>query len=153
MTGRKDRTMKNDYSDDYKVEQLRIMRKSELDQPENERYGAHLTHWSGKAFPINLDAGALDALIRYYGGEQSPRIDPTAPQIITFAVNNGITLRFVQEVHDGPVFVQHVTKDGATLVANIFPGDFVMLWNWYEYVKTNDLHDPFINPNGKNTEA
>ena len=32
----------------------------------NEQYGAHLTHWSGQAKPINIDAGALEALIAYY---------------------------------------------------------------------------------------
>lgn len=52
--------------DDYKVKQLQEMLKWERAQPENEKYGAHLTHWSGHGLPINLDEGALEVLIEYY---------------------------------------------------------------------------------------
>lgn len=52
--------------DDYKVKQLQEMLKYEKAQPESEKYGAHLTHWSGNGNPINLDEGALKILIKYY---------------------------------------------------------------------------------------
>lgn len=52
----------------YKIEQLRKM----LDAEEGELgadgagYGAHLTHWAGHGIPVNIDAGALRAVIAYY---------------------------------------------------------------------------------------
>ena len=52
--------------DDYKVQQLKEMLRQEMMQPHNEKYGAHLTHWSGCAKPINIDEGALRVLIEYY---------------------------------------------------------------------------------------
>lgn len=48
----------------YKVEQLKKMLDAE--EGTNGGYGAHLTHWAGNAKPINIDAGAIKALIRYY---------------------------------------------------------------------------------------
>ena len=49
----------------YKVEQLRLMYKAEAD-PDKGGFGAHLTHWSGNAKPVNLDAKAIAALIKHY---------------------------------------------------------------------------------------
>lgn len=57
------------YKDPYKVEQLWNMLKAEIDAPEDQKYGAHLQHWSGYAKPINIDAGALRVLIAYYTKE------------------------------------------------------------------------------------
>lgn len=54
------------YKDSYKAEQLWKMLKAEIDAPDDQKYGAHLQHWSGEAKPINIDAGALRALIAYY---------------------------------------------------------------------------------------
>lgn len=54
---------------DHKVKQLSEMLKYEEAQPPESQYGAHLTHWSGHGAPINLDAGAMRLLIRYYKGE------------------------------------------------------------------------------------
>lgn len=34
----------------------------------------------------------------------------------------------------------------------IYEGDFVMLMNYYKYVKDNDIKDEFININGKNNK-
>ncbi|MDL2206544.1 hypothetical protein LJC33_06530 [Eubacteriales bacterium OttesenSCG-928-N13] len=51
---------------EWKVKQLTIMQNAELERPSENQYGAHLTHWSGKAKPINIDAGALQLLIDYY---------------------------------------------------------------------------------------
>lgn len=59
----------NDYTL-YKIKQLKAMLALEKDQ-ENGGYGAHLTHWAGAA-PINLDAGALQALIDYYENLDRP---------------------------------------------------------------------------------
>lgn len=53
----------------YKVNQLEIMLGCEIAQPEDKQYGAHITHWSGMANPINIDAGAIKLLIMYYKGE------------------------------------------------------------------------------------
>lgn len=50
---------------EYKIQQLKKMLAHETSQNETH-YGAHLTHWHGDAAPINIDAGAIKALIRYY---------------------------------------------------------------------------------------
>lgn len=50
--------------DTYKIEQLKKMLADELG--ENAGYGAHLSHWAGNAKPINIDAGAIQAIIDYY---------------------------------------------------------------------------------------
>lgn len=54
--------------DDYKVKQLHLMLAAE--KSDNGGYGAHLTHWAGNAAPINIDAGALQALIDYYTAKE-----------------------------------------------------------------------------------
>lgn len=54
---------------DHKVKQLEAMLEYEEAQPPEGQYGAHLTHWSGHGLPINIGAGALRLLIRYYKGE------------------------------------------------------------------------------------
>lgn len=56
--------------DHYKIEQLTRMLEYEKKQAENEKYGAHLTHWSGNANPINIDEGALQTLINYYKNKE-----------------------------------------------------------------------------------
>lgn len=58
---------------DYKIEQLKKMLESESDMA-TAGYGAHLSHWSGKAKPINIDAGALQCLIDYYDNKNYPDI-------------------------------------------------------------------------------
>ena len=55
--------------DSYKAKQLQEMLNWEEQQPEDQKFGAHLTHWSGHGKPINLDAGAIQALIQYYSEE------------------------------------------------------------------------------------
>ena len=59
----------NDYTL-YKIKQLKAMLVLERDQSVGG-YGAHLSHWAG-AKPINLDAGALQALIDYYENLDRP---------------------------------------------------------------------------------
>jgi len=66
-TNRNTEQTKEGYNmDKYKIEQLQKMLSAEQKQEQNEQYGAHLTHWAGTAKPINIDAGALQALIDYY---------------------------------------------------------------------------------------
>ena len=143
--------MNNGFTNDYKVEQLRIMRNYEQRQPENEQYGAHLTHWSGAAHPINLDAEALSVLIRHYSGEKQSTFG--APQMLTFAVNNQGTLQFTQSLHDHAVVVTRTEHNGASGHVDIIPpGEFVMLLNFWRHVKMYDIRNDFINPNGKNRE-
>lgn len=50
--------------DDYKVKQLRKMLAHETD--DGEHYGARLSHWYGDTNTLTIDAGGLEALIRYY---------------------------------------------------------------------------------------
>ena len=58
--------MEKEYN--YKIKQLCIMLEAESNSP--GKYGAHLTHWSGKAKPINLDAEAIRVLIEHYQARQ-----------------------------------------------------------------------------------
>lgn len=71
-------------------------------------------------------------------------------QELHFSINNGRELDFTQYSYDGSVFVS--AHDGLTCEyeIEITPGDFIMLWNYYQYVKSNDIKCDFINPNGKN---
>lgn len=54
---------------EYRAEQLRKMLEFEEKQDEMEKYGANLSHWSGKAKPIIVDEGAMKVLIAYYEEE------------------------------------------------------------------------------------
>ena len=65
---------------------------------------------------------------------------------ISFDVNNGGKLEIRQAKHDGNISVN--TGEGSEY--NISAGDFVMLLNFYKYVKDNDLQNDFINYHGKN---
>ena len=56
-------------NDPYKVQQLQLMLSHEQGDGENVGYGANLSHWYGDAADIQLDAGAIKALIEYYGGK------------------------------------------------------------------------------------
>jgi len=59
----------NDYTL-YKIKQLKAMLALETNQDVGG-HGALLSHWAG-AKPINLDAGALQALIDYYENMDRP---------------------------------------------------------------------------------
>lgn len=56
----------NEYT--YKIQQLKIMLECEQGKygKEGQGYGAHLSHWYGNSKAIQLDAGALEVLIKYY---------------------------------------------------------------------------------------
>lgn len=65
---------------------------------------------------------------------------------ITFDVNNGGKLEVCQVKHNGRVNVSTGENNGY----NISAGDFVMLLNFYKYVKDNNIQNDFINYYGKN---
>lgn len=60
---------------------------------------------------------------------------------LTFDTNNGGILAVEQKKHDGSIQVSTGEKISA--------GDFVMLLNYYRYVKNNDIQNDFINYWGK----
>lgn len=59
---------------EYKVKQLRAMLEFEQECSDSEKFGAHLTHWSGHGNPINLDEGALNVLIAYYEAQEADHV-------------------------------------------------------------------------------
>jgi hypothetical protein len=65
---------------------------------------------------------------------------------ISFDVNNGGKLEVCQTKHDGSIKV----STGENNEYNISAGDFVMLLNYYSYVKRNNIQNDFINYYGKN---
>ena len=65
---------------------------------------------------------------------------------ISFDVNNGGKLNICQAKHDGIISVNAGENKGYNIIA----GDFVMLLNFYKYVKDNDMQNDFINYDGKN---
>lgn len=77
---------------------------------------------------------------------------------LTFAVTNGNTLTITQRSHDGASLVSVIDAKGFPTAdfweenAVISPGDFVMLVNYWHYVKRYDIQNDFINPNGKHKE-
>lgn len=60
---------------------------------------------------------------------------------LTFDTNNGGILTVEQKEHDSCIQVSNGVKISA--------GDFVMLLNYYIYVKNNDIQNDFINYWGK----
>lgn len=68
--------------------------------------------------------------------------------MISFDINNGGKLTLEQENHDGKIIVK---RDGIECYS-ISPADMVMLLNLYQYTKTNNIQNDFINPSGKNRE-
>ena len=60
---------------------------------------------------------------------------------LTFDTNNGGILSVEQKKHDGSIQVSTGEKISA--------GDFVMLLNYYSYVKNNEIQKDFINYWGK----
>ena len=71
---------------------------------------------------------------------------------IIFEVNNQSLLSFEQAAIDKKVSVYNTSNSGKEFLRDISCGDFVMLFNLYDYIKRNDIQNDFINPNGKNKE-
>lgn len=78
--------------------------------------------------------------------------------IITFDINNQGKLTLEQKKHDGKVLLTTAfPKEGKMVVDEFYSkevsnGDFVMLLNYYTYVKKNNIRNSFINPCGTNTD-
>lgn len=51
--------------DSYKVKVLTEMLAHE-ENPDEDHYGAHLSHWDDHIRPLTIDAGGLRALLEYY---------------------------------------------------------------------------------------
>lgn len=62
----------------------------------------------------------------------------------TFNVNNGGIFTATQEKHDGKI----ILSDNTIIPA----GDMIMLFNYYRYIKNNNIQNDFINPTGTNKE-
>ncbi|WP_368273574.1 hypothetical protein [Enterocloster bolteae] len=77
---------------------------------------------------------------------------------ITFDANNQGIISLEQIKHDGKVVLTTAfPKEGKMVVdefcsKEISNGDFVMLLNYYTYVKKNNIRNSFINPCGTNTD-
>jgi hypothetical protein len=66
-------------------------------------------------------------------------------KMIKIQVNNGESLEIRQ--YEGNINVE--TKESNYQISE---GDFVMLLNYYQYIKSNNIQCDFINPNGTRTE-
>lgn len=71
---------------------------------------------------------------------------------IEIEVNNGQTLFLTQVSKDGDVVLHRWDGETMQFERLIQAGNMVMLLNLYRYVKDNDIHNDFINPDGKNKE-
>ena len=69
-----------------------------------------------------------------------------------FHTNNHGFMDVDQFRTDEPVKVKTGTNNKVEHIEEISAGDFVMLINWYRYIKDNDIQNDFINPHGKNKE-
>ena len=64
---------------------------------------------------------------------------------ISFDVNNGRVIELIQSSHNKDITVSNGDSD-----YTISSGDFVMLLNYYKFIKDNDIQCDFINYDGKN---
>lgn len=72
---------------------------------------------------------------------------------LSFKTNNNGILNMIQHEIDGKVIVKRLEKDKSYKTITTIPaGDMVMLINMYKHIKENDIHNAFINPNGKNKD-
>lgn len=63
---------------------------------------------------------------------------------LIYHTNNADALEISQDTQDGPAMI--TTSAGSYTIP---AGEMVMLFNWYRYVKDNDIQDDFINPDGR----
>lgn len=76
---------------------------------------------------------------------------------ISFNVNNQRTMKLIQRQHDGTtlIIVEDASGNRESINDNealVSPGDFVMLINYFRYIKSHNYQHDFINPNGTNME-
>ena len=70
---------------------------------------------------------------------------------ISFNINNDGAVEIKQSKHDNDVIVDVIDSNGAVYDNyTINNGDFIMLLNYYKWIKDNDIQCDFINYNGKN---
>lgn len=93
------------------------------------------------------NAGAYPAF--YIREENNPQ------NTITIEINNERTMQLSQQDHDGTITIStyNTTSKSVDHEEQISAGDFVMLMNYYHYVKSNNIHCDFINPNGTTLES
>lgn len=74
---------------------------------------------------------------------------------LTYFVNNNRTIKLVQEKPDGEVRVEAFLGDVRVNKREMIipPGDMIMLLNYHNYIKENDIQNDFINPHGVNKEG
>lgn len=75
---------------------------------------------------------------------------------IDIRINNGRTMRIVQNESDknrNGIGIETLDKNGNLEERELIDeGDFVMLINYYRYIKEYDIKNDFINRNGINNE-
>lgn len=69
-----------------------------------------------------------------------------------FHTNNHGFLDVEQITTDANVTLRTGTNHVVEHIEEISAGDFVMLINWYRYIKDNDVQNDFINPYGNTKE-
>lgn len=74
--------------------------------------------------------------------------------VLSFDINNGGKMMLAQDKHDGDVVIMKKDCENGEpyLDGAISPAEMVMLINMYRHVKSNDIQNDFINPNGRNKE-
>lgn len=74
-------------------------------------------------------------------------------RMLSFSYGNGKTLKLVQRRHDGTVFAVDPNRIIKPNKGCYIPaGDMLMLISFYQYVKSNDIQNDYINPYGRNKE-
>lgn len=71
---------------------------------------------------------------------------------LVYFVNNKCRMEIEQEKVDDTtnVYVCCGSAIQNSHILEIPPGDMVMLFNLYRYIKENDIQNDFLNPGGKN---
>lgn len=71
---------------------------------------------------------------------------------IEFEINNNRVMQISQESYDSKVTLTTFNKSNSEVdnEQTITAGDFVMLMNYYRYIKDNNIQCDFINPHGTN---
>ena len=70
--------------------------------------------------------------------------------MIEIPINNNRKLILIQSAEG--IEVATTSKDGIESKIILSEGDMVMLFNYYKYVKHNDIKCDFVNTDGKNVE-